>query len=81
LKVVADGPELAHGETAEKPIPTPNATKASVKAAAAMAPAATAAHDTAETDVSSVYVPSPTRCSLIIGLAGPEYHHLSPPQR
>src|ERR1700691_2514497 len=47
LKVEADTPLSLHGETAEKPMPAPNATSKRVNAAAATAPAATAAHDTA----------------------------------
>jgi hypothetical protein len=42
----ADAPACAHGETAEKPIPVPNARSASDKAAATNAPAMTAAQET-----------------------------------
>jgi hypothetical protein len=41
-------PELAHGETDEKPMPVPNATSASDKAAATNAPAITAPQETPE---------------------------------
>src|ERR1700735_2585549 len=47
LNVEPETPLSLHGETAEKPIPAPNATSKSVSAAAATAPAATAPHDTA----------------------------------
>src|SRR5712671_6454538 len=48
LNVVADTPEFDHGEIDDKPVPAPKAIKRSVSAAAATAPAATAAHETAE---------------------------------
>jgi hypothetical protein len=48
LKVVADMPELGQGETAEKPMPAPNATSNKVNAAAVTPPAMTAAQETAE---------------------------------
>jgi hypothetical protein len=48
LKVVADMPELGQGETAEKPIPAPNASSTNVKAAAVTPPAVTAAQETAD---------------------------------
>src|ERR1700733_12330778 len=47
LKVEAETPLSLHGETAEKPMPAPNAISRRVNAAAAPAPAGTAAHDTA----------------------------------
>src|ERR1700733_14164498 len=47
LKVEPEPPLSLHGETAEKPMPAPNATSKRVSAAAATAPAATAGHDTA----------------------------------
>src|ERR1700733_14675522 len=47
LKVEAETPLSLHGETAEKPMPAPNAISRRVNAAAATAPAATAAPDTA----------------------------------
>jgi hypothetical protein len=45
--VLADMPELPHGDTAENPMPAPNARRTRVRAAAAIAPAAMAGHDTA----------------------------------
>jgi hypothetical protein len=45
-KVDADTPVSLHGDMDEKPIPAPKATRRSVSAAAATAPAATAAHET-----------------------------------
>src|SRR5664279_1240158 len=42
----ADMPELPHGDTAENPMPAPNARRTRVMAAAAIAPAAIAGHDT-----------------------------------
>jgi hypothetical protein len=48
LKVVVDTPEFGQGETAEKPMPAPNANNTNVKAAAVTAPAITAAQATAE---------------------------------
>src|SRR4051794_7372377 len=48
LNVVADTPEFDHGEIDDKPVPAPKAIKRRVSAAAATAPAATAAHETAE---------------------------------
>src|SRR5882757_4924004 len=48
LKVVADTPEFDHGEIDDRPVPAPKAIKRRVSAAAATAPAATAAHETAE---------------------------------
>jgi hypothetical protein len=53
LNVVAETPEPAQGETAEKPMPAPNASNMRVKAAAATAPAAMAAQDTADVSASS----------------------------
>src|ERR1035437_5418913 len=44
----ADAPTFDHGETEDKPIPVPNASKLSDKAAAANAPASTAGQDTPE---------------------------------
>jgi hypothetical protein len=49
LNVVEEIPEFAQGETADKPIPAPNARSASVKAAEATPPATIAAHETAGT--------------------------------
>src|ERR1039457_6427855 len=46
--IEADAPAFAHGETAERPIPAPNARSASDKAAATNAPAMTAPQDTPE---------------------------------
>jgi hypothetical protein len=48
LKVDAETPESDQGDTADKPIPAPKAISSRVKAAAAMAPAATAAQETPE---------------------------------
>src|ERR1700722_12653616 len=46
-KVVVDA-VVDHGEMLENPTPAPNATRISVRAAAAMPPARIAPHDTAE---------------------------------
>ena len=46
LTLDADAPPLDHGETADKPIPTPNASRISDNAAAANAPAITAPQET-----------------------------------
>src|ERR1700716_2389567 len=46
LNVVAETPELPHGETTKNPMPAPNDKSTSVKARDATAPANTAAHDT-----------------------------------
>ena len=46
LKVEADTPLSLHGDIADRPNPAPNATSASVRAAAATAPAAIAGHET-----------------------------------
>src|ERR1035438_9897206 len=50
----ADGvmPEVDHGESDESPAPAPSARRIRPSAAATNAPAATAAHDTAECDPS-----------------------------
>src|ERR1700691_3951954 len=48
LKVDAETPESDHGDTADRPMPAPNAISSKVRAAPATAPAATAAHDTPE---------------------------------
>src|ERR1700750_2983839 len=48
VKLVADGFDDVHGETDERPMPVPSASKSNVMATAATAPAMTAAHDTAE---------------------------------
>src|SRR5260221_13975165 len=45
-KLVAETPELANGETTEKPRPAPNDNNTSVNAQEATAPARTAAHET-----------------------------------
>jgi hypothetical protein len=42
----ADAPAFAQGETADKPMPVPNARSANESAAATKAPAITAPHDT-----------------------------------
>src|SRR5450759_1566612 len=44
----ADAPRFDHGETEDKPMPVPNASKLSDKAAAANAPASTAGQETPE---------------------------------
>jgi hypothetical protein len=49
LNVVAEIPEFDQGETADNPIPAPNARSTSVKAAEATPPATIAAHETAGT--------------------------------
>jgi hypothetical protein len=46
LMVEADAPTFDHGETEDKPIPVPNASRISDNAAATNAPAITAAQDT-----------------------------------
>jgi hypothetical protein len=45
--MLADMPELPHGDTVENPMPAPNARRTRVMAAAAIAPAAIAGQDTA----------------------------------
>jgi hypothetical protein len=49
-----DSPEFDQGESDERPIPAPRAVKLSNSAAAANAPPETAAHETPETDDSSL---------------------------
>src|ERR1035441_5469814 len=44
----ADAPMFDHGETEDKPMPVPNASRISDKAAAANVPASTAGQDTPE---------------------------------
>src|ERR1035438_9140285 len=56
VNVVEEMPCPAHGETTEKPTPTPNATINNVTAAAATAPARTAFQLTAECPSSSVRI-------------------------
>lgn len=53
LSVVAETPEPDQGETAEKPIPAPNASSMSDKAAITTAPAATAPQETPVSDFSA----------------------------
>src|ERR1700730_15094575 len=53
LKVVAETPEVPHGETTAKPMPAPNESSTSVKARDATAPARTAAQDTPGTEGST----------------------------
>jgi hypothetical protein len=48
----ADAPTFVHGETADKPMPVPNARSASDSAAATKAPAITAPHDTPDESAS-----------------------------
>ena len=48
VNVVEDGFDDDYGETDERPMPVPSATKSNVMPTAATAPAMTAAHDTAE---------------------------------
>jgi hypothetical protein len=48
VNVVADGFDADQGETEERPMPVPRATKSNVIAMAATPPAMTAAHDTAD---------------------------------
>src|SRR5674476_1306703 len=54
LKVAADTPEAAHGDTTEKPTPAPKASKTSVSAAVVTLPAITAPQLTAECLPSSI---------------------------
>src|ERR1700686_541967 len=54
LKVVDDTPELDQGEIDDNPVPAPKAIRTKLSAAAAPAPAATAAHDTAESSAPSL---------------------------
>jgi len=61
LNVVAETPESAQGETAEKPMPAPKASSTRVKAAAATAPAATAAQEIPDVSPSSETVLGKTR--------------------
>ena len=53
LNVVAETPELPHGETTENPMPTPKDKSTSVSARDATAPAKTAAQDTPGTEGST----------------------------
>jgi hypothetical protein len=48
LNVAAETPESAHGDTEASPSPAPSANRANEIAAAATAPAAMLAHETAE---------------------------------
>ena len=48
VKVVADGLSAVHGETDERPIPDPRATRSKVRATAAKAPPMIAAQETAD---------------------------------
>jgi hypothetical protein len=54
--VVAEGPELGHGETEESPRPDPRASKIRAIAAIAAAPAIIAGQDTADTALSAAFV-------------------------
>src|SRR4030081_3588742 len=64
LKVVADTPEFDHGEMDDRPVPAPKAINRRVSAAAAIAPAATAAHETAESRA-----PSSSSATMAISVA------------
>src|ERR1700716_1288449 len=64
LKVVADTPEFDHGEMDDRPVPAPKAINRRVSAAAATAPAATAAHETAESPA-----PSSSSATMAISVA------------
>ena len=63
-KVVADGPELYHGDTEAKPRPDPRAANISATAAIAKAPAIIAGHDTAEIALSPTFFRPAIRGSL-----------------
>jgi len=63
VNVVADGFADDHGDTDERPMPLPRATKSNVIATAAIPPAMTAAHDTADTE------PEPPSATLADGTA------------
>src|SRR5579864_312251 len=66
-KLVAETPELDHGDTTENPTPTPNDSITRVNAQDVTAPAKTAAHDTPATTGSSISPIVPTRliaCSM-----------------
>src|ERR1700692_2584104 len=52
ISVDPDTPELDQGDTTEKPIPVPNASRTRVRVAEANPPATIAAHETADTDAS-----------------------------
>src|SRR5450755_776931 len=56
LNVVMEIPESDQGETADKPMPAPNAISSRANAADATAPAATAAHDIADICASSAII-------------------------
>jgi hypothetical protein len=64
--VVADGPELYHGDTEAKPRPDPRASNISAAAAIAKAPAMIAGHDTAETALSTIFFRPATTVSLTV---------------
>src|SRR5947209_20202623 len=74
LNVVADTPEPLHGETTERPRPRPNASSTRVSAQLTTAPAATAAHDTPDTDGSPVSAPGWTITASIISRAPSSRH-------
>ena len=61
LNVDADTPLALQGDMVDNPSPAPKATRSSVKAAAATAPATIAAHDTPVTDGASTIVAAERR--------------------
>jgi hypothetical protein len=69
-KVVAEGPELGHGETEESPRPDPRASKIRATAAIATAPAIIAGQDTADTALSAAFVAGrvtrPSRTGVLV---------------
>ena len=67
LKVVAETPEPAQGDTTDNPSPVPKASRTSVSAQLTTAPAATAGHDTPATEGSPISVPGWTTTVSIIG--------------
>src|SRR4029077_13472545 len=69
-KVVADGPELYHGDTEAKPRPDPRASNISATAAVANAPAMIAGHDTAEIALSTIFFRPATTDSLKVCIIG-----------
>ena len=61
-KLVADTPELFHGDTTENPRPAPSDSKTNVSAQAATAPATTAAQETPGIEDSAASSTTPTGC-------------------
>jgi hypothetical protein len=62
-------PELGHGETAEKPMPAPNASSTNVKAAAVTPPAITAAQEAADGSFTATLDPTSVLSASVIANA------------